>query len=322
MLELRILNGLHRGAAMPIEDTHILKIGSGEDCDILISDNGIDAHHLTIEHQAEYGLVLNPIGSVRGEDGLAVDQSVILERLHCFSLNGIWIGLAAPEDDWDVFGDLPTSFPELELTNISANEYTPDPIKMSWKSKIFATAGLLMLAGWATASVFMPKQSFKNIDNPVANSSKSMNENQEEASQKQEKKLITKKNYSREEMAAALDVKLMELQLKKFVDVKYSVEGWDIEGNMDDEDRLRLDRAVEAFNAQYKPRFPINVRILSLTNFLPFKINQIITGKLAGVITQDGQRLFIGDTVDGYRLTSVQGNTASFDGKRKIDITL
>jgi type III secretion protein D len=320
MLELRILNGLHRGAAMPIEDTGTLKIGSGEDCDVLISDGGIDAHHLTIEHQEEYGLVLNPIGTIRGEDGVLLDQSVIIERLHCFSLNGIWIGIANPDDAWDVFGDLPTSFADVELTNVSSEEYVPDPIKMSWKSKIFATAGLLMLAGWATASVFMPKQNFKNIDSSSV--SKNINANQEEANQKQEKKAITKKNYSREEMASALDSKLMELQLKKFVDIKYSPEGWDIEGNMDDEDRLRLDRAVEAFNYQYKPRFPINVRILSLTNFLPFKINQIITGKLAGVITQDGQRLFVGDTVDGYRLISVQGNTASFDGKRKIDITL
>jgi type III secretion protein D len=320
MLELRILNGLHRGAAMPIEDTGTLKIGSGEDCDVLISDGGIDAHHLTIEHQEEYGLVLNPIGAIRGEDGVLLDQSVIIERLHCFNLNGIWIGIANPDDAWDVFGDLPTSFADVELTNVSSEEYVPDPIKMSWKSKIFATAGLLMLAGWATASVFMPKQNFKNIDSSSV--SKNINANQEEANQKQEKKAITKKNYSREEMASALDSKLMELQLKKFVDIKYSPEGWDIEGNMDDEDRLRLDRAVEAFNYQYKPRFPINVRILSLTNFLPFKINQIITGKLAGVITQDGQRLFVGDTVDGYRLISVQGNTATFDGKRKIDITL
>jgi type III secretion protein D len=321
MLELRILNGLHRGAAMPIEDTGALKIGSGEDCDVLISDSGIDNHHLTIEQQEEYGLVLNPIGAVRGEDGALLEQSVIIERLHCFCLNGVWIGLANHEDAWDIFGELPTSFSDIvAVNNANSDEYVPDPIKMSWKSKMFATAGLLMLAGWATASVFLPKQNFKNVDS--ASISKSINANQEEANQKQEKKAITKKNYSREEMAAALDAKLMDLQLKKFVDIKYSPEAWDIEGNMDDEDRLRLDRAVEAFNYQYKPRFPINVRILSLTNFLPFKINQIITGKLAGVITQDGQRLFIGDTVDGYRLISVQGNTASFDGKRKIDITL
>ena len=41
--------------------------------------------------------------------------------------------------------------------------------------------------------------------------------------------------------------------------------------NLDDEDRLRLERAVEAFNREYKPRFPINVRMLNLSSFLPFK---------------------------------------------------
>jgi type III secretion protein D len=327
MLELRILNGLHRGAAMQIQDTHVIKIGSGDDSDVLISDNGIDELHLTLEMQAEYGLVLDAIGKVQGEDGVLVEQSIIVERLHCFSLNGIWIGIADTTDDWDIFGELPASFASLSLVEDGdAENYNIEPIKMSWKSKALAIIGLLMLTGWATANVFIPKYSnLKEMDNNGLNSATKnslININQEQASQKEETKKIVKKFYSREEMSDALNNKLLELQLNKFVDINYSAEGWQINGNMDDEDRLRLERAVQSFNAQFKPKFPITINIMSATTLLPFKVTQIISGKLAGITTEDGQRIFIGDSLDGYRLVAVQGNKASFDGKRKIDVSL
>jgi type III secretion protein D len=319
MLELRILSGLNRGAAMTIEDTHTLKIGSAEDSDVLILDYGIADNHLTLEYQ-DGELVLTPIDEVRSQDGSYITEPIIVERLHCFYLKGIWIGIAEESDDWSIFDTLPTSLPDASLSLLQENEqYHIEPIKMSWKSKVFAIGGLLMLASWATASVFLPRDSaLKNIDN-----TKLVNQNTTENSPPNEiKKVIVKKYYSREDLANILDSKLMELQLRKLLDIKTDVEGWNIEGSLDDEDRLRLERAVEAFNSQYKPRFPINIRMHNLSNFLPFKITQIMSGKMAGVTTEDGQRFFVGDTIDGYRLVSVLGNKATFDGKRKIEIIL
>jgi type III secretion protein D len=320
MLELRILSGLNRGAAMTIEDTHALKIGSSEDSDVLILDHGIADNHLTLEYQ-DGELVLTPLDEVRAEDGSYITEPIIVERLHCFFLKGIWIGIAQDDDDWSIFDALPNSLPDSSLSLLQENEeYHIEPIKMSWKSKVFAIGGLLMLASWATASVFLPRDSaLKNLDSKTVASENLTNQNSEQG---EIKKVIVKKYYSREELSTILDNKLMELQLSKLVDIKTDVEGWNIEGNLDDEDRLRLERAVEAFNQEYKPRFPINVRMLNLSSFLPFKITQIMSGKMAGVTTEDGQRFFIGDTIDGYRLVSVQGNKATFDGKRKIEIVL
>lgn len=318
MLELRILSGLNRGAAMTIEDT-ALQIGSGENSDVMILDHGIAENHLTLEYQ-DGELVLIPFDEVRAEDGSYITEPIIIERLHCFFLKGVWIGIAEEEDDWDIFDSLPSSLPDSSLYLLQDNEeYHIEPIKMSWKSKVFAIGGLLMLASWATASVFLPRDSvLKNLDSKTVASENSANQND----QGEIKKVVIKKYYSREELASILNTKLMELQLSKLVDIKTDIEGWNIEGNLDDEDRLRLERAVEAFNKEYKPRFPINVRMLNLSSFLPFKVTQIMSGKMAGVTTEDGQRFFVGDTIDGYRLVSVQGNKASFDGKRKIEIIL
>jgi len=284
MLELRILSGLNRGAAMTIEDARAMNIGSADNSDVLILDHNIDAHHISLEYQ-EGELVLTPVGEVRAEDGSYITEPIIVERLHAFFLRGTWIGIADSEDDWS----------------------------------IFAIGGLLMLASWATASVFLPKESVLNDKKAKAGI---MAEGKQESSAEIKKVTQPKKYYSREDLAEILNIKLTELQLRHLVDFKYDTEGWSIDANLDDEDRLRLERAVENFNGIYKPRFPINVRIVSLNSFLPFKVTQIMSGKMAGVTTDDGQRFFVGDTIDGYRLVSVQGNKAVFDGKRKIEIVL
>jgi type III secretion protein D len=328
MLELRILTGLQRGAAMAIEDAQILTVGSGDNCDVLILDHGIAEQHLTLEYQEE-ALVLTPLEEVRGDDGDYITEAIVVERLHLFYLKGIWIGIADTEDDWSIFDELiPEKIPDSNLELVAeGEEYHIEPIKMSWKSKLFAVAGLLMLASWATASVFIPKDSaLKPTSSTKKQASGALVENKDgradESLNPIKKVTIAKKYYSREELAEIINSKLMELQLRTLVDLKYDVEGWTIEASLDDEDRLRLERALEWFNAEYKPRFPITVKILNLANFLPFKVTQIVSGKMAGVITEDGQRFFVGDTVDGYRLVSVQGNKATFDGKRKIDIVL
>ena len=324
MLELRILTGLQRGAAMAIEDTQVLTVGSGDNCDVLILDHGIAEQHLTLEYQEE-ALVLTPLDEIRGDDGNYIDEPIIVERLHLFYLKGIWVGIADTEDDWSIFDELiPEKIPEPNLELVAeGEEYHIEPIKMSWKSKLFAIAGLLMLASWATASVFIPKDSALKSSLSKKPASGAVKEEKVDESLNPIKKVsVAKKYYAREELAEILNSKLMELQLRPLVDLKYDIEGWTIEASLDDEDRLRLERALEWFNAEYKPRFPITVKILNLEKFLPFKITQIVSGKMAGVITEDGQRFFVGDTVEGYRLVSVQGNKATFDGKRKIDIVL
>lgn len=319
MLELRILSGLNRGAAMTIENAHPMHIGSADNSDVLILDQEIEAHHLSLEYQ-DGELVLTPVGEVRAEDGSYITEPIIVERLHAFFLRGTWIGIADSEDEWSIFDSLPAGMPDTSMSLVDVDDaYHVEPIKMSWKSKIFAVGGLLMLASWATASVFLPKDSILN-DKKAKTSI--VSENKTENATEIKKVTAPKKYYSREELAEILNTKLTELQLRHLVDFKYDAEGWSIEANLDDEDRLRLERAVEHFSMIYKPRFPVNVRIVSLNSFLPFKVTQIMSGKMAGVTTDDGQRFFVGDTIDGYRLVSVQGNKATFDGKRKIEIVL
>ncbi len=319
MLELRILTGLQRGAAMPVEDNKILKIGSDDNADILILDNGVAPEHLTLGYDEDNDLILTPLEEVRGEDGAFIQEPIIVEAMHLFYLKGVWIGIANEEDAWDIFDDMiPASLPDVKLELVEDDNYHIEPIKMSWKSKVFAIGGLLMLASWATASVFTQGDPIKNN----SAQEKKQSEKVDESISPVKKVTISKRAYSREDLAEILNTKLMELDLKKLVDFKYDIDGWTIDANLDDEDSLRLERAIEWFNSEYKPRFPVTVKIQSLANFLPFKVTQIISGRMASVVTEDGQRFYVGDTIDGYRLVSIAGSKAIFDGKRKIEITL
>lgn len=45
---LRILSGLHIGASRPLAEKEMMLVGSGEDCDIVLSDPGVAPHHALI----------------------------------------------------------------------------------------------------------------------------------------------------------------------------------------------------------------------------------------------------------------------------------
>ncbi|MCL1636164.1 FHA domain-containing protein [Luteimonas sp. SX5] len=45
---LRILSGLHIGASRPLAEKEMILVGSGEDCDIVLSDQGVAPHHALI----------------------------------------------------------------------------------------------------------------------------------------------------------------------------------------------------------------------------------------------------------------------------------
>jgi type III secretion protein D len=69
MLELRVLNGLHRGAALPVIEGRT-SIGAGDDCDVVLLDLGIAARECVLLRHGDL-IWLHPVGdgcrSARGE---------------------------------------------------------------------------------------------------------------------------------------------------------------------------------------------------------------------------------------------------------------
>lgn len=50
-LALRVVKGHHRGALTPLAASDIVVIGASEDCDVILADEGVTAHHCCATHQ-------------------------------------------------------------------------------------------------------------------------------------------------------------------------------------------------------------------------------------------------------------------------------
>ncbi len=67
-LVLRILAGLHTGASRVLGEQEMLLIGSGEDCDIVLSDDGVASHHAMLLRNGD-SLALRTIDAPAGFAG-------------------------------------------------------------------------------------------------------------------------------------------------------------------------------------------------------------------------------------------------------------
>ena len=94
-LELRILNGLHRGASLPLDDQPQL-IGAADDADIVLVDPGIELRHAVLRLDGGCWSLLSLDGIVRGA---AVDMPADQPQLapgDCARVGRIWLTVTAP----------------------------------------------------------------------------------------------------------------------------------------------------------------------------------------------------------------------------------
>lgn len=123
-----------------------------------------------------------------------------------------------------------------------------------------------------------------------------------------------------DELKKAFRKRLSDADLLKRFDLTLQDQVWTMQAALDDDEAARFERILAAFVKQHNITFPINARVGSAESMLPFKIRQVISGANASVVTQDGNRLYIGDEYQGVRLVSIQSNRLVFAGKRKIEV--
>lgn len=80
-LSLRVLTGTHAGAELRLPDRGILMIGQADDCDLILADEGIAAHHCVLTVVGDQVLLRAMDGSVATHDGpIAVGENITLEH--------------------------------------------------------------------------------------------------------------------------------------------------------------------------------------------------------------------------------------------------
>lgn len=121
-------------------------------------------------------------------------------------------------------------------------------------------------------------------------------------------------------LQAAFRKRMKDADLLQRFDFDLTDSAWSMRAHLDDEEGARFERILKAFVVEHKITFPISAKVGSAESMLPFQIRQIVTGNNAGIVTGDGDRVYVGDELLGVKLVAVVDNHLTFMGKRKIEV--
>jgi type III secretion protein D len=123
-----------------------------------------------------------------------------------------------------------------------------------------------------------------------------------------------------QQLREAFRNRLAEVDLLKRINLDLRDNEWTMQASLDADEAARFDRILKAFVQAHNIKFPVHARVGSAEVMLPFRVREVITGANAGIVTQDGRRLYVGDEYRGLRLVAVEGSHLQFDGERKIKV--
>jgi len=318
------LNGLHRGAICPLDDTRVT-IGSNEDADVVLHDPalaGMEAEICLLG--TSWWLLLSAEGEVSAVSATGFRNNRIeMEIGKAVSLHGVWLVIAEHADMWQ--------FPSAGAIT-TGQQVGPRPLAATPRrdARRFALPVLALLMIWTKDSV----SSLEEWGKPPAVAMKYARY----APQHRESALAvdpTKRSgaidpaastpaLAKDGTAGPLSTlfreKLRELELDGLVSVSPTAGGWSVSGELTDEEIARFKSMLERFKHDYPLAGPIFDSVHRVSNALPFRIVEASLGRNPSITLSDGQRLFVGDTYGGYRLEAVTQNRIVLAGKHRLTL--
>lgn len=299
MFELRVLEGLHQGAALPLFGEQ-WSIGAHADADLVLNDPGIAEHHarlrltgLTWSVQAEAGLL-------HGHDGQVLAQITNLALGVPFSVGATRLCVCLADQPWPA---APSAQPVVEPSPAPiepARALTLSAISNTQQKRLISLALLaaviIMVVGLVSTG---EKNAQASLMPPVV---------------------------QKEELASPFDVRkqllkmLNERELGQQVNLQVINGQVALSGEVSQEDLDLVTRMLTRYGEQFDSAVPVISRVRLRDNALPFKIVQIVGGPNGHVVLEEGSRLFVGDEVEGLRLVLIDNNKVVFDGARRYEV--
>ena len=300
-MELRILSGLHRGAVLDLdEDAGALTLGSSSECDVLLADPGIAERHCRLVARGAHWRIEATGGRVVDRHGRAVTQTTAVGRGDKVQLAGVWIGIFRAEDPWEEATHV-HSKPVRDPTTIRY------PRAKAWFIVAVAAATLLPSA-WFVSSAW-GRAAAKDAGAPTTIQAAGIEP-------------LATRPASPEKLAEEFTRALAERELKDRLELSLKPDRWEVRGSLEPDEQQRFERLLVRFIETRKPEFAIHVNLVAPSDLLPFKIVEVITGKGAGVVTDGGERLQVGDSHQGWRLAAVEPGKLVFVGRQRVEIPL
>lgn len=373
MFELRILNGLHRGATLPLGGDTVT-IGAGDEADVVMVDQGIEADHaeLTPNTDGSDSWLLTATGGGVWSADQSRPQTVLELEPGAFArLGEIWLTIADEKARWEA----PPAIIENDVNAMdSLDEEDSQPAASADPAQAAAAANsgsadesdadkaaaFAVHAKLAAATRRAPRRRARTVilALPFAamlvaatayalTSRPASSELSKEATEMAKKKAIAaggrsgpdgtlavtaSKDSATVASAATPDAldnaalsqlfrkRLSDADLLNRFDLTLNDQNWTMQAQLDDEETARFERILANFIKEHDIHFPILAKAVTAEAMLPFKIGQVITGANPSMVTQDGERLFVGDDLRGVRVVAITQNRLTFFGKRKIEV--
>ncbi|MEQ9885793.1 FHA domain-containing protein [Pectobacterium zantedeschiae] len=307
MFELRVLTGLHRGAALPLCG-NAWRIGAADDADLVLYDPGIAPYHSQLEKSADGWALSAQDGTLCNAEGHSVEHIDALPPGTPFALGQIWLCIVAADTPWPDDEEIPSTaeedLPPADIptdeprVNTTTSTPVPTPRLPLWAKASYLLLGallLVMVGSWQLQeSVAMPATP------PPQDTRKPLS--------------------TLPQLESTLRIMLQERELSAAVKVAAYQDRLTLTGQLTPDDQKKLERMLAQLHQRYRTALSVDNRTQLKTEQLPFQIVQVTSGSRANVVTADGQRFFIGDEIDNLRLVKIDEHQIEFSGRQQITV--
>lgn len=287
LFELRVLSGLHEGAALPLFG-ECWSIGADQDADLELYDPGVAARHARLHGMAGRWTVQAQEGLLQDEAGTVRAQIADLAPGRAFAIGGIRLCVADTQSAWL---DEPADAVAQPGAPVTAGS------KSKWLAPgILVLVPILMALAWqpmGTAPALAPQPS------PASN----------------KRQLVTTAQVHQQLLKM-----LIERDLGNTVRLQVAADRITLGGEVGQDSLALVSRMLERFEVQFETPVAIINQVQQASTVLPFRIVQIIGGPKAHVVLADGRRLFFGDEVQGLRLTAIDNRRVLFEGRQRHEV--
>lgn len=296
MFELRVLDGLHQGAALPLFGER-WSIGADPDADLSLYDPGIAERHVWLRLadgqwslQAEQGLVKNTDGQLVAQVGdlpLNVPFSIGHIRLCVTRADQPWPKAPVVAQQAAPLTEVPST---LTLSSISGSQ------QKRLISLVVVGAVIITAIGMASTG---ERQAQASLMPPVIR--------KHELGSPYEVRQQLLKMLGERELGQRISLQVINGQVT-------------LNGDVSRDDVELVSRMLSRFGEQFDTPVPVLSRVSERSSDLPFKILQIVGGPNGHVVLDQGSRLFVGDEVEGLRLVLIDNTKVVFDGRQRFEV--
>ena len=292
MFELRVLNGLHEGAALPLSGEQ-WQMGNHDDADLQLFDSNIQALHARLSRNESTWELMPDQGDVFLAQGKQIKEGLTLNVDQPFQLSGVWLVVSDASAPWQSTSLIPIDN-QGKILKPKKGPKGKVRLPLWYKSAVVTLSLLLgmMLTGWFFASSGPRGQSL-NTKPVIADA---------------------------EGLQSILTHKLQERDLSHAVTITHYMQGIYLTGDVTATQQDILNRLVVGMKNEYDIRIPFSNATKRKVLKLPFRIVQITAGKHANIVIEGGRRLFVGDNESGFTLNKITKNTVQFTGPSNITV--